>query len=99
MSGNGTDRFQRLEEILGRVLIAGVVSSAVLLGIGLVIEFAGGPSHHLLQSGLILLMATPILRVIVSLVEYVKMRDWFFATTAGAVLLVLLTSVGLALSR
>jgi uncharacterized membrane protein len=44
-------------------------------------------------------MATPIFRVIVSLVEYVRMRDWFFSATTAAVLLVLLTSVGLAIFR
>jgi uncharacterized membrane protein len=93
------ERFQRLEELLGRVLILGVVASAVVLGIGLAIEFFGGNAHPVLQLGLVLLMATPILRVAVSLVEYVRMRDWFFAATATAVLLVLLTSVTLALAR
>lgn len=96
---NGMERFQRLEELLGRVLVIGVVMSAVVLGIGLAIEFLGGNAHRTLQAGLILLMATPILRVAVSLVEYVRMRDWFFASTATAVLLVLLTSVTLALVR
>lgn len=84
---------QRLEELLGRVLVGGVVLSAAVLGIGLIVQLTGRDAHLLLRAGLIVLMATPILRVAVSLVEYLRMRDWFFATTAAAVLLVLLTSV------
>jgi uncharacterized membrane protein len=42
-------------------------------------------------------MATPILRVVVSIVEYARARDWFFVTTTLAVLGVLLVSIVLAL--
>jgi hypothetical protein len=35
----------------------------------------------------------------VSLVEYVRMRDWFFVLTTLAVLTVLLVSVGLAVTE
>ena len=42
-------------------------------------------TSRLLNAGLIVLMATPILRVLVSVVEYVRMRDWFFAVTTLAV--------------
>jgi uncharacterized membrane protein len=89
----------RLEDLLGRVLVAGVVTSATILAIGLVIELTPYNAHPVLQLGLILLMATPILRVAVSLVEYLRMRDWFFSATTAAVLVVLLTSVVLALAR
>ena len=44
-----------------------------------------------------ILIATPILRVMVSLIAYAKMRDWFFVTTTLIVFAVLLTSVLLAL--
>jgi uncharacterized membrane protein len=90
-------QLQSLEELLGRVLITGVVASATLLAAGLAAEFAGFNAHTILRLGLVLLMGTPILRVIVSLVEYVRMRDWFFSMTTAAVLLVLLTSVVLAM--
>lgn len=94
-----TTQLRRLEDLLGRVLVSGVAASATLLAIGLIVDFAGFNAHALLQFGLILLMATPILRVAVSLVEYIRMRDWFFSATTGAVLIVLLTSVALALLR
>ena len=56
----------RLEDLLGRVLVSGVVASASILGIGLLLELAGVNAHPVLRVGLILLMATPILRVAVS---------------------------------
>jgi len=92
-----TRDLNRLEDLLGRVLVTGVVASAAILAIGLIVELAGANAHPVLRVGLILLMATPILRVAVSLVEYLRMRDWFFSATTAAVLIVLLTSVALAL--
>ena len=93
------NELQRLEDLLGRVLITGVLASAAILAIGLAIDLFGGNGHPVLRAGLILLMATPIFRVIVSLVEYVRLRDWFFSATTAAVLLVLLTSIALAILR
>jgi uncharacterized membrane protein len=91
-----TDQLHRLEDLLGRVLVTGVVASASILAVGLIAELAGANGHPVLRLGLILLMATPILRVVVSLVEYTRMRDWFFVATTGAVLIVLVTSILLA---
>ncbi len=93
------DELSRLEDLLGRVLVTGVMASATILAIGLAAELAGVDAHPILKVGLILLMATPIFRVGVSLVEYVRIRDWFFSATTAAVLLVLLTSVALAILR
>lgn len=94
-----TEPLLRLENLLGRVLVIGLIVSASVLAAGLMLELLGWNAHAWLQAGLIVLMATPILRVGVSLVEYVRMRDWFFALTTAAVLTVLLTSVALALAR
>jgi uncharacterized membrane protein len=91
---------ERLETHLGRLLLGGVVISAACLAVGLVIWMVGGHptlANGMLATGLVLLMATPILRVVVSLVEYVRMRDWFFVTTTVIVFGVLLVTVTLAL--
>ena len=90
----------RLETHLGRLLFAGVVISAACFAVGLVIWMAGSHqslANGMLATGLVLLMATPILRVVVSLVEYARMRDWFFVTTTVIVFGVLLVTVTLAL--
>ena len=64
----------RLETVLGRLLLAGVLSSAVCLAAGLIVSFThASPStaNRLLTAGLMILMGTPVLRVVVSIVEYV----------------------------
>jgi len=38
----------------------------------------------------VILMVTPLMRVIVSLVAYARMRDWFFVTTTLLVFAMLL---------
>jgi len=95
-------QLEQLEVILGRVLLAGVLSSSACLAIGLIMWMAGGyeaTANRVLAAGLIVLMATPILRVVVSLVEYLRMRDWFFAVTTLVVLGVLLITVAVALTQ
>ena len=87
----------RLEVHLGRLLLVGVLASATCLTAGLLLTLAGRSAEVILTTGLVLLMATPILRVIVSIVEYVRMRDWFFVAVTMFVLLVLAGTVLVAL--
>ena len=89
----------RLEDHLGRLLVTGVAVSAVMLLVGLVLFLlspGSAVSGTLLTIGLFALMGTPMLRVVVSFAEYVRMRDWFFMATTIIVLAVLATSVFLA---
>ena len=86
---------ERLERIIGRVLRAGVTISSVCLATGLVWAIAAGASgipRLLLQTGIIVLLCTPVARVIVSIAEYVVERDWRFAALTTIVLLELLAS-------
>lgn len=98
---NGEDNaLARLEEQLGRLLVTGVTISAILLLVGLVlflVQPGSGLAATLLMVGLFVLMGTPMLRVLVSFAEYVRLRDWFFVTTTIVVAAVLATSVFLAL--
>ena len=85
-----------LDRRLGVVLQAGVLVSAVLLTAGLLLTVAGpwsGAARALLHAGLLVLMATPMLRVAISVVEYLRQRDWFFFGTSFAVLLVLVATM------
>jgi uncharacterized membrane protein len=87
------DLFGRLERQLGRLLFAGVMSAAACLAIGLVLWMAGinpAVANTILTAGLIILMLTPLARVVASLVVYVRMRDWFFVATTVTVFGVLL---------
>jgi hypothetical protein len=86
----------RFEDLLGRVLLGGVLSASGCLAAGLalwVAHLAPSLANPLLTAGLIILMATPILRVVVSVFEYVRMRDWFFVGTTLIVLMVLLVTI------
>ena len=92
----------QLELTLGRLLQAGVIASAVCLASGLIAWMARGASEFssaALTLGLLVLMATPILRVAVSLVVYIRMRDWFFVATTVMVFVLLAVTVGLALAK
>ena len=93
------ESLDRLENRLGVLLKAGVLSSAAALAIGLLAWFSGGAttfSSGALTLGLLILMATPILRVVVSLVAYIRMRDWFFVGTTITVFVLLGITVLLA---
>lgn len=82
-----------LELKLGRLLFAGVTISAVCLAAGLVLTLAGlspAVANVILTAGLVILMITPVARVVASLVVYVRLRDWFFVATTIVVFGVLL---------
>jgi uncharacterized membrane protein len=85
-----------LELAIGRVLRTGVVTSTVCLTGGLLltlIGFGGSVAPAVLLSGLVILLATPAARVVISIVEYVRERDWLFVMLTLTVLLTLVGSV------
>jgi len=95
---NGRD-VEHLELIIGRVLRFGTATSSTCFaaGLSLMILVRGGAlARVLLPAGLIILLATPAARVIVSVVGYVRERDWLFVALTLAVLLALAASVGAA---
>jgi len=85
----------KLERLIGTVLRAGVMASSACLAVGLVLSLAtggGAAAAFLLNAGIIILLATPVTRVIVSTIQYVIDRDWAFATLTFVVLLELVAS-------
>jgi len=92
---------RRLERAVGVVLRVGVIVSSLNLAVGLVLSLAGAApavTGALLQVGIIVLLCTPVARVMVSTVEYVTDRDWPFASLTTIVLLELLASAVAALA-
>jgi uncharacterized membrane protein len=90
----------RLERLIGVVLRAGVALSSTCLTVGLVTSlFAGNAelSRLLLQTGIIVLLATPVARVVVSIGQYLRERDWTFAVLTLIVLAELMASAVTAL--
>jgi uncharacterized membrane protein len=90
-----------LERSIGAVLRGGVIVSSACLALGLLFAIAGagdnGPAQALLHVGIIVLLATPVARVVVSIVQYTLNRDWAFATLTAIVFLELLASAVAAL--
>lgn len=85
-----------LELAVGRVLWVGVTVSSACLAGGLVLTLVGDAdalAHLLMRIGLVLLLATPAARVVVSFVDYVIERDWLFVALTLTVLTELLASV------
>jgi uncharacterized membrane protein len=90
----------RLERTVGFVLWLGVTTSSLCLAAGLMLGLANvGPasSHILLQTGVLVLLATPFARVGVTIWEYFVERDWLFVMLTTIVLLELAASVVAAL--
>jgi len=90
---------ERLERLLGRILGWGALTSTVLLTAGLLLQLLGvAPSVFtaLMHAGLIALIATPVARVVVSVIEYALDRDWLFMTLTTLVLIILLGSLAVA---
>jgi uncharacterized membrane protein len=89
----------KLERLIGAVLRAGVVISSTCLAVGLLLYLAtgGALAAFLLNAGIVVLLATPLARVVVSTVQYVSQRDWPFAALTFIVLLELVASAVAAL--
>jgi uncharacterized membrane protein len=89
-----------LERVIGRVLRAGVMASSISLAVGLALALIygeGGVALILMHAGIIVLLATPVARVIVSIVQYASERDWTFTILTTVVLIELMASAAVAL--
>jgi uncharacterized membrane protein len=85
-----------LEATLGRVLHTGVTLSTLALALGLVSALASGEgplTTTLLTAGVVLLISTPIARVVISCVAYLRRHDWTFVLLTLIVLAELLASI------
>jgi hypothetical protein len=94
------DDNRQTEVILGYVLTAGTRASTASLAAGLLLTFAlpgAWITAILLTIGILVLMATPLARVVVSIAAFARQRDWKFVLLASTVLALLLGSVGVAL--
>lgn len=90
---------ERLETTIGEVLRFGTIASSTMFAVGLLITVMGYQprvAELLLAAGLIILLATPPARVVVSVIEYIRERDWTFVVLTLIVLLALAGSVAAA---
>ena len=94
---------ERMEQIVGTLLRAGVILAAAVVAAGGVwylwqhggeqpaySKFHGATREPFIQLGLILLIATPVTRVAVSVVAFAIERDWLYVGITLVVLTVLI---------
>ena len=96
MKAPADTQLDRLEARIGWLLHGGVVASSVCLTVGLVLTLVGNAAalaNTMLVVGLMILLVTPVTRVVASVIEYVREGDWLFVTLTSGVLLVLAGSV------
>ena len=89
-----------VERLLVRVMFVGVLLSTAVLSLGLVwllLRPASVAGEHLLDVGLVILMATPVVRVVLSVAEALRRRDWFWLWSTAAVMVVLLGTLAYSL--
>jgi uncharacterized membrane protein len=85
--------------MMERGLRLAVWVSASILAAGLVLWLAGAPrSEFVLDAGLWVLIAVPIVRVVTALVEWAQERDWTFVALTLLVLACLLLPLATALA-
>jgi len=87
---------ERLETTIGEVLRFGTITSSTMFAVGLVITVLGYQpmvAQLLLGTGLMILLATPPARVVVSVIEYIREGDWTFVVLTLIVLMALAGSV------
>jgi uncharacterized membrane protein len=95
-----TTRAPALERAIGFVLRAGVLASSACLAVGLALALAVGEHGavlFLLHAGVILLLLTPVARVVVSIAQFASARDWTFMGLTIVVLIELMASAVAAL--
>ena len=109
------ERWHELNEVVHKMLMAGLTISTVLIVAGLILsgisrqpvptsasgfrqalqDLKSGSPAGLLNMGILILIATPIIRVFGSLAEFIYRRDWRYAAITALVLLVLAVSLAI----
>jgi len=92
--GPAPERPAPLERTIEVVLTTGLLASAVLLLAGLTLH-----REPLLKWGILMLMTTPVARVVVVTVGLLRAKDWLFSAVSIWILAVLGSSLYLALGR
>ena len=70
---------QELESAIGQVQRWGVALSSAMIAVGVILEvLRNARAVEVIQAGVLLLIATPWLRVTLSLGMFLRLRDWFY---------------------
>lgn len=87
-SGERTSKNEAIELALAKLLRIGAAAAASLVAAGIIVTIFGltALGGNLVNIGLLALVATPIMRVTVAGIVFLRERDWLFASFCLAVL-------------
>jgi hypothetical protein len=84
---------ERREAFVARTLQAGAYGSLTLLLLAALMMAAGWqPGHKLARIGVLVLIATPVMRIVAAIFMYAKSRDWNMVWVSCGVLTIVLVS-------
>lgn len=98
--GTGESKVESIELILARLLRVGAILAALLIGAGLVALVLGAApalAPTLITYGLLVLVATPVMRVAVAMIVFLWERDMLFALFCLVVLVAL--AIGIVIGK
>jgi uncharacterized membrane protein len=72
------------------LLRTGVLLSAALIMVGMITHLAGANGRMIIMAGLLVLIATPVARVVFSIFIFMREADRLYVAITSAVLLILL---------
>lgn len=85
---------RRLEVRVSQLLRIGVLVSGSILSVGWGLDVLGQPAGALvMDAGIRLLIATPILRVAATFFVFLRQRDWLYTVVTAIVLAILAIGV------
>lgn len=84
------EQLHHLEERIVSILRLGVIIAAILMSGGLILGFIGAAyATSVMTVGLVVLLLTPIFRVVATFLAYVWAKDWVYVTVSAIVLFIL----------
>jgi uncharacterized membrane protein len=90
---------RRTENLVSHTLLIGAISSAALVTVSALLNLAGFSSSAPLMGkiGVLLLLLTPLARMVAALTSYVAAGNRKMATITSGVIIILLTATSLAI--
>jgi len=80
-------------KLIQQTLFYGVLASLVLLGAGFLSDIVWNRDFYLMNTGIALLLATPVFRVVMLLCGFFKMREYNFVMASFMVLALMVVAV------
>jgi len=74
------------DRVLSLTLKAGAYSSLILVLAGLLLQWVTPWGARIATAGLLVLLATPVLRIVVACIQFFRERDWKYALVSLGVL-------------